>query len=216
MPFHWEANSLNDEMALFHRTKRRRNLWTECHARDNVHFQIDTIGDLDQFNPVRGQLKDRAFGHIDDGAMMLAGKISREADLGDAIHQFLDLAMLSYRKATVSDVDDRGFGFEAAAKLEFLSILSDVNEAAGTDNIRTEAGDVDMAFTVKLGHAEASDIETVAMEAITRHKPVGAGSTTASWSSPARERCALRLLVLNRSGADRDRAGRYRSRHLAR
>jgi hypothetical protein len=118
----------------------------EGHAGQDVAFQVQVGRDLQQFQALRVQAEDRAFGHVQHGLAALEGLAAREGAVFHLRHEL-----------------GRTLGAEAADEDQALGVLADVDEAARAGQARAELADVDIAFGVRLrqaqeGHVQAATI----------------------------------------------------------
>ena len=72
-------------MVARHRLEVRGDRRAKRHPRQDVSLEVDTIGDLDQFDAVIDQAKDRTLRHVDNGAAVTRGVVGGETDFGHLI-----------------------------------------------------------------------------------------------------------------------------------
>ncbi len=65
-------------------------------------------------------------------------------------------------QAVWSNVNFAAFGVESAAEHYLAGVLSDLQKAAGANQIAVDVGDIDVAALIHLAHAEEGDVDPTA------------------------------------------------------
>ena len=134
----------------------------EAHPGQDVAFDVDAGGDLDQDEAIRLEGEDRALGDVAHLLPPLAGEPAVERDLADRRHELAEAA-LGGDADPVVDLDLEAARGQRPDEVDPPGPRADVREAARSSDAALEGVDVDVAFGVDLREREARDVEPTAV-----------------------------------------------------
>src|SRR5687767_7094560 len=123
-----------------------RHARPEAHVCDHIALGVEAGGDLDEFEPVRAHLENRALGHEQRLLATLAAHSRAVADLLELRHEFPVPALPTDDRAAVLPPDVDVACGQRSAEHDALRVLADVDEPADADDLLAEAAHVDIAL----------------------------------------------------------------------
>ena len=135
----------------------------KIHVRQDVLFDIDSRGHLNQFQAFRREAEDAAFGYITHRLAAQAGVFAAESSMFHFVHELSRTALLEDLQFAVGKPELQTARREGAAKDQALGILADIDEPSGARQPGAEFAHVETALAIRLCQAKEGKVKSAAI-----------------------------------------------------